>query len=365
VRIAALIDTASLSGPGRQLAKLVPVLGAQGVDVCIVAIQRYGRPISPYIEYLRAEGVEHSVVIERYAFDLRLVQEVHREFDRLKPDIVQTHGYKPTAIAALLRAMGARWKWLGFWHGVTAEDRKVRMYHWLDERLIRRSDQIAVVSREQERIFQHGRTPVRVIANAVIPHAVDQQSSLPSLEDVTKPLLAVIGRLSPEKGVDVFLDAAALLHRRSVPFSAVIVGDGPERSRLEALNRTLGLEGHVRFLGAHKGLAALYEQSDVVVIPSRSEGLPNVLLEALGHDRPVVATSVGAIPDVVRSELVGIVIPPESATALADAIPLALALRHDDRAVVARREALLPYSLISRARVHYELYGSLLSRGTV
>lgn len=361
MRIAAIIDTAILSGPGRQLVALASNLAARDVAFLVIAIQRRGMPESPFIHYVRNANVAHVVVPEDHAFDPSVISAVGCSLTDFGADIVQTHGYKPTAIAAALRATGHRWKWIGFWHGATAEDRKVRLYHRLDRALLRFADQVVVMSESQRALFVTRVTPVCMIPNAVLPHRRDQASEADNLERLPRPLLAVIGRLSPEKGVDVFLTAAAILRGRAMTFSAIIVGDGPQRSLLENQARDLGLASCVHFLGTRRSLHEIYGAIDLLVIPSHSEGLPNVLLEALGHDRPVVATTVGAIPNVITSKEVGVLVPPGSPAAIADAIPVGLALRSDPAAALARRHAADAFSLESRVRAHRDLYTSLLA----
>jgi glycosyltransferase involved in cell wall biosynthesis len=116
----------------------------------------------------------------------------------------------------------------------------------------------------------------------------------------------------------------------------------------------------VRFVGAVKAVDALYDKLSMLVIPSRSEGLPNVLLEALRKDLPVAATTVGAIPEVIDSPLAGALCEPGSAAQLADAIERALALRESTDAHAARRRVVARFSLDARARAHMRLYESVL-----
>jgi glycosyltransferase involved in cell wall biosynthesis len=203
---------------------------------------------------------------------------------------------------------------------------------------------------------------VSVIANAVIPRDDLDADADPYVIEGEHPVLGVVGRLSREKGVDVFLRAASLLTKEGTSFSAAIVGDGPDRSSLEALARDLGLADRVRFTGPLNNMRAVYDAIDLLVIPSRSEGLPNVLLEALAHDRPVAATRVGAIPTVLESSLAGALAEPDSPRSLADAIGRALTLRADPRAVAARRRAVDAFSLERRIDAHLRLYGAALGR---
>jgi len=175
------------------------------------------------------------------------------------------------------------------------------------------------------------------------------------------PRLGVLGRLSHEKGVDVFLEALQRIHQAGVPASAYIVGDGPARVALEDSARALGLADSVAFVGHRADVQTVYRSVDMVVIPSRSEGLPNVLLEALAADRYVVATGVGAIPEVLTDRGLGIVVPPGQADALATAVIEALAEPARRPEPEARRQALTRLSVERRAEAHAGMYRELIS----
>src|SRR2546430_15094666 len=159
---------------------------------------------------------------------------------------------------------------------------------------------------------------VHIIYNAALEPA---RAGAPSERDhvaalatrLRRPIIGVVGRLSPEKGVDLFLDACAGLARNGLVFSALVVGDGPERGRLEARCRQLALEPCVQVLGQISDVDVVYRHLDLLVLPSRSEGLPNTLLEAMCADVPVVATAAGAVAGVVGTPAVGRVLTPGSA----------------------------------------------------
>jgi glycosyltransferase involved in cell wall biosynthesis len=136
-----------------------------------------------------------------------------------------------------------------------------------------------------------------------------------------------VGRLVERKGVHVLLDALHLLHAHG-EIRLRIVGDGPLRSSLEARAVTLGLKRVVEFCGVVSAdeLARHYQESDAFVLPAvvdskgDTEGLGVVLIEALAHGCPVIASRVGGIPDIVHDEKTGLLVPPGDAEALAKAI---------------------------------------------
>jgi glycosyltransferase involved in cell wall biosynthesis len=282
-----------------------------------------------------------------------------------RPSIVQTHGYKATAVAYLLRRLRLAWPWVGFFHGTTTEDLKDRFYHWVDRRLLGTAERIVVMSQAQARAFRHCNGRVRIIYNAALapPPAGNpaERERLAALAgSLGRPLVGVVGRLSPEKGVDLFLDACAVLVRRGLAFSVLVVGDGPERASLEARSSGLGLASRVRFLGHVHNVDVVYENLDLVVLPSRSEGLPNTLLEALQADVPVVATAVGGVPEAVGASSAAHLVAPGSATVLAEAIERALTQGDPPEAAAARRDVSSRFSLERRLEAHVELYRDLL-----
>jgi len=362
----AVIDAATLSGPGRQLVALCAALRAQGVDMQVVTFLRRGRPESALVTQLQRERVPVTVIAEHGAADVGLVARLRAVISSIDPQFVQTHGYRPTALMYALRRGGATWPWIAYYHGATTENWKVRAYHWLDQRLMPAADRIVVMSSRHERTAPaRAAGRVRVIHNAAIPERLDP-AVVADVEDrlarltLRRPVIGVVGRLSSEKGVDIFLDAARLLMQRGVDFSTVIVGDGPDRQALEQTSAAFGLQDRVQFVGAVKAVDPVYRRIDLLVIPSRSEGLPNVLLEALAADLPCVATDVGAVPEVLSVPNAGVLVSPGSAEQIADGIVAGLALCHSQEAAAARRAVVERFSLGHRVERHLALYGELL-----
>lgn len=362
-RVAALIASDAISGPGRQLAALAGAFAGTDMRCLIVLLHRRGRPDSPFERYLQTSGLEHRVVEDGGPLDLGVTARVQQVLDEWSPTVLQTHGYKAAAIGYMLRRK-QNLPWIGFFHGATTENLKDRLYVWLGRRLLRAADQVVVMSERQAREFRGSRGPVRIIYNAVLPHGPQPQTPFPALPAHQSPLIAVVSRLSSEKGVDLFIEACALLARKGLAFSAVIAGDGPERAALEALGRQLGLNGGVRFLGHVDNVDALYKSVDLVVLPSRSEGLPNTLLEAFRADVPVVATTVGAIPEVVGTSggAAAQLVLPGSAPALAEAIERVITGGDAPGAAEARREVVRAFSLERRVQAHARLYEDTLRR---
>ncbi|MEN9797161.1 MAG: hypothetical protein RL653_857 [Pseudomonadota bacterium] len=139
----------------------------------------------------------------------------------------------------------------------------------------------------------------------------------------TAPLVAYVGRLSHEKGVDVLLHAWPLLQRQAPGAELLLAGEGPARPALESQVLKLGLGRTVHLLGAVSAPEQVLCAADAAVLPSRTEGLPVALLEAMASGLPVVATAVGGTPEVLDAETGQLVLPddpPALARALAQAL---------------------------------------------
>ncbi|QDV34188.1 glycosyltransferase [Tautonia plasticadhaerens] len=150
----------------------------------------------------------------------------------------------------------------------------------------------------------------------------------PEVEPPTAPRLAWVGRMVPRKGLDTLLDALALLAADPEPpeFELELIGDGPDRRRLERRAGALGLPGRIRFAGwgGPPDVRRAIRGARALVLPSEAEGLPNVLLEAMALGRPVVSTGVDGIPELVLDGVNGWLVPPGDPRALASAIREAL-----------------------------------------
>ncbi len=133
-------------------------------------------------------------------------------------------------------------------------------------------------------------------------------------------LIGGVGRLSPEKGFSLLIEAVGELIREGLDLQLMLVGEGGERAALQSQIAARGLDGRVRLLGQRADVVELYEAMDVFVLSSLREGLPNVVLEAMAMGVPVLATEVAGVPALVEHAVNGLCIPPGSASALRDGL---------------------------------------------
>lgn len=117
--------------------------------------------------------------------------------------------------------------------------------------------------------------------------------------DAGAPLVGFVGRLSPEKGPDLFVRVASIAHRQAPQAHFVLIGDGPMRAELDAQIRDAGLQAHVHLAGLRDDLAQCYGELDLLASTSRSEAMPLALMEGMACGVPIVATRVGGVPDLI------------------------------------------------------------------
>ncbi len=202
---------------------------------------------------------------------------------------------------------------------------------------VRRADAFVAVSRTIRDELLGAGAPPRAVWT--IPNGVDTARFRPASPDERGALRASLGlgggpdlrlvtytgRLSPEKGVDVLLDAWPRLAARFPAARLWIVGQGDEQGRLVLRARERGISATVLFAGGVADAAPHLRASDVAVLPSRSEGMPVALLEAMACGLPVVATEVGGSAEVLAGRALGLLVPPERPEAMAQALGRALA----------------------------------------
>jgi len=365
--VLSFLDAPVVTGPARGLIHLARALPP---DVRLhVAILR-GRgagPVPPLDEMSDGALTVHEIQ-ERGPYDPSILGRAVAIAWRTGARVVQSHSYKPHLIAMAVRA-SRRVPWVGHHHGWTAENDKVKRYHRIDAWSLPRADRVVAVAQSARDIVVHeGVRPDRVV---VIPNAVDARDlSTPMTREEARAKLgipegefvaAVVGRLSHEKGQDLALRALAQARAQGAQVTFALAGDGPDRAMLEALSRELDLGLAVRFLGHQKLVGVVYKACDMLVMPSRSEAMPNALLEAMTLGLPVVATRVGGVPEVADDGEMAWIVEPESVDSLARAVVDCVA-RPEERArrvAQARSRAAERHDPARRAERYLDLYSAL------
>ena len=261
----------------------------------------------------------------------KIFLELVREFKKSNTRIVHTHKYKDTILAAPAT------KFCGIPHVVRTvhglrepfeglQDFKMSCYEAI-ERTVHRScvDVIIGVSSQIESKYkaQGEVSKVTCIRNGIDLEGKSVQTDRwRTREDLGVDsetcLMGTIGRLTPVKGIPYLLQAARILLRHGMKVKVLLVGDGSIRPDLVTQTRDLGISAHVVFLGHREDTDALLQAMDIFVLPSLSEGIPMALLEAMAASRPIVASRVGGIPEIIEDGVDGYLVEPMDVDNLAE-----------------------------------------------
>ncbi len=333
MRIVQLMASPFYGGPERQMLGLACSLPAAYRTVFLTFAE--GGKCQALLEQVQAHGLEGFALEHNFPDVRRAVSEVVRRLRGLRADVLCCSGYKPDVIG-WLAARQARLPIVAVAHGWTAATLRVRLYEALDRLLLRWFDAVVCVSQAQAQRMRRAWVPgrlIQVIRNAVGPEAFTApdpayRERLYSLfADRPRRLVGGAGRLSPEKGFERLVEAAALVVRQQPEVGFVVFGAGPLRQKLERRLAELGLQQRFLLAGFRSDLAHYLPHFDLAVLPSYTEGLPVVLLEFLAAGVPAVATAVGGTPEVIEEGQSGYLVPAGDASALARRI---LDLLHDE-----------------------------------
>jgi glycosyltransferase involved in cell wall biosynthesis len=264
---------------------------------------------------------------------------------RYRPDVILAYWIYPDGYAAVRLAQEIGTRAVLFSRG---SDLKINAAFPLTKSAYRYaiSNAAAVIGVSRDLADCASRLGARPERNYAIPNGID--TSLFSLRDQAEARRALsipngrrialyVGRLEPKKGLPQLVDALAVARRMDPSLALVLVGNGMMEPGLRRRAAELGVDSAVIFTGPmqHRDLAPWINAADVLCLPSESEGCPNVVLEALSCGRPVVATAVGGVPDIV-DESCGILIPSNDPGVLAEAILRGVATRWDRGQIAAR-----------------------------
>ena len=327
IRVLDLRDSPWVDGPGRTILQSASMVDQQRCKIIIGAFCGDAHGDHAYLHEAMERNLEVFQINEKSAFDWKVIKQILEAIDRLSIDVIHTHDLR-SDLFGLICSIRTGTPIISTCHGWIANNLKGKLYRAIDKLLLRFFDCVIGVSEtmriELQRIGVNA-NKIDVILNALIieNYIPDNKSQLFRDElgiDGESVLIANIGRLSPEKGQVIFLKAAKelLLKHNSLVF--LLIGIGPEQEKLEKLCDDLGIRDHVIFCGYRDDMINIYNSLDLVVQSSSTEGMPNVILESLLMQTPVVATAVGGTPEIIQHEQSGLLIDFNSLQQLVESI---------------------------------------------
>ncbi len=369
LNVALCITELDVGGAERALVELATRLDPHRAKAVVYCLQP--RPKSDEascVPALEAAGIEvHCLGARRTWHVPRALKRLTRLWRKQRPDLVQTFLFHANLLGriAARRARVAR-----VVSGIRVAERHCRWHLWLDRATAGLVDRHVCVSRAVAR-FSSERAGLPADRLVVIPNGIDAtRYPSPAPADLTQfgvrpggRVVTYVGRLDRQKGVRWLVDSAARWLEALPECDLLLVGHGPERQAIELLCRKHGLSDRVRLAGWRRDVPEILAASDVLVLPSGWEGMPNVLLEAMASRLPVVATDVEGVREVLGPEADAQVVPYGDTGALAERLvtvmsdgSLAAELARKNR-LRAEREFAIQHTVAA----YLELWESLVS----
>ena len=310
-------------------------------------------------------------IADRGPWDWRVVTELLAVCRREKVAIWHGHDYKTNALGLLLKR---------FWpmrlvttlHGWVEHTNRTPLYYRIDQLCLPKYEKVICVSQDLYDAAIKCRVPKRnciLLENAIDTDEYQRTKTTYEAKralgfPVDSYLIGGVGRLSPEKAFDAQIRALHTLLQRGLNVNLVVIGEGGDRTRLEALAKELGVADRVKLPGWQSEVRSYFEAMDVFALSSLREGLPNVLLEAMALEVPSVATRIAGIPRLIQDGQNGFLIEPGDLPALTSSLHslltntgLRATIRHAARQTIETR-----YSFPIRMQRLKQIYDEMLSR---
>jgi glycosyltransferase involved in cell wall biosynthesis len=323
VKILHIISSGGMYGAEAVILNLSRTLN-EGSHLSVLGV--FSNSANPNLQLHEAatkENIESHLIPCSGQIDRTVIASIRNLAVSTNADTVHAHGYKAD-IYTYFALRGSDIPLVSTCHTWYDNDLFVSLYGMADRMVLRSFAAVVAVSDEvKQRLLKAGvhKDKIHLVRNGIDLRPFD--NATPSLQKnfADDPsIVGLVGRLSTEKGVDIFVRAAAFVSAELPSTKFVIVGEGPDREKLESLIDELKVRESVSMLGRRDDMPSVYASLEIMVSASRQEGLPIAILEGMASRRPLIATTVGAVPTVVLDGRTGVLVPPENVEALASEI---------------------------------------------
>ncbi len=357
-------------GPEKTILNSPRLLDTLGYD-SVCAYMHAAHELAPLAERAGEAKAPLVSVLDRGFWDWRVVTQLVKICRERNVAIWHGHEYKSNVLGLIVRRFWPM-KLVSTVHGWVMAPRRMKIYYPMDRFALRRYDEVVCVSDDLHQTCLAMGVPeakCHLIENAIDSDEFQRRISREEAKGkMNAPpdtvLLGAMGRLAEEKGFDLLIRAADELIRSGQNVALWIAGEGPARKQLETLIDDLGQGDRIRLLGHVTNTKDFYQAIDMYVLSSLREGLPNVLLEAMAMEVPIVATRVAGVPILLGDGREGLLVESTSVDELVSGIRRLLG---DEGlctrlAEAARQKILASYSFEHRMRKMCRIYDQVLSR---
>lgn len=337
-KIAYVLTSVAYGGLEKVASNILQAYNRDRFEIIAIVMIRFDQRKNPFITMLDNSGYRYHKVylaqaaannLQRVSVIIRLYRNIYRIVRENSFDLIHSNGTL-SDILTIPIATVTRIPIISTCHGLISTTRKLSFYNFINRQVLRLSSTVIAVSDSIKADLE--RSGIKEANIKVIPNSLGEednsdfkQSSRSALRkeqgiEDDEFVIGYVGRVSFEKGLEHLIRAVPMMLERCPNVTVMIIGEGPDRKRLEEIARQLPTEERIRFVGFQNDVKTWLATSDLFVLPSLTEGTPMALLEAMSQGLPVIASKVGGVPDIIKSGANGLLVHPGNAHEIADAI---------------------------------------------
>lgn len=366
-KVLIIIATYNIGGPGKGIFQLIKQTDTDLTEFVLVNFLKTTDKTSEFIQEAKKQGIPIQIIRQKSRFDISMIQQAHHLYIKEGCDIIQTHGYKGHIIAIIMKLF-YKVKWVSVAHGWTSENIRIKIYNSIERFLIRFSDVAIAVSPKlflelkKYRVNKNTKLILNAVTSPPEPNHIQEEKIKKKFALKPSIVLGIFGRLSKEKGQTYAITALNELKKTKNNVKLVLLGEGIDEVDLKLQAKNLGLQDDVIFCGYQSNVGDYINMVDFVIVPSLSEGIPNIVLEALAMNKPVIGTNVGGIPEIIGHGKNGWLVEPAEPLQISNMLEKLLSSEEEVLNVTcAANESLFPkFSVETRVNKFIEAYNSIV-----
>lgn len=312
-------------GPERQIHFHAKHAALSGVNVRISSFSE-NKKAPDFITKISADNLSTKLFNVKNAYDISSIKQIRSYLKINDIDILCTHEYR-SHFYGFMASRKTPVKWVAFSRGMTKENLKIMIFTYLEKYFLKRAEHIVAVSESQKQklvkqsIDSQKITTIHnaidtAFINSIEPVSIKHRFSLSN----DSFICISAGRFSEEKGQLYLIKAAEISIQENKKLRFILFGDGPDLINIQSYIKQNNLEKYIICPGFEKNVLGYIKTADLLINPSLSEGLPNIVLEALASKIPVIVTNVGGHPEIVTDNKNGYLVEPKDITRLSEKI---------------------------------------------